>query len=391
MKLLQISKFYPPDHGGIEAVARDLSAGAVRHGWQVSVLCAHKKRRRTEEQDVLGVRITRAAKFGTWLSTSVAPGLVWRLWQRRREADIVHVHMPDPLAALAVWMARPHGRLVVHWHSDVVRQRIARHIYRPLERWLLGRADAVIATSLAYADSSPALQSVRDKLVVIPIGAPAPAVPDPRRVARLRHAHAGQRLVFALGRMTYYKGWEVLIEAARHLPDDVVVIVGGGGSRADLAAYRALAFAAGHPGRIQFVGPLSAAAVEAHFAVASVFCMPSTVRAEAFGVAALEAMARGLPVVSTDIRGSGLGWLQQPGITGLQVPVRDPIALAAALRQLLDDPALAARLGAAGRARWAEHFSAETMADQTVALYQRLLATRPGATTHPLPETMGPT
>ena len=104
-----------------------------------------------------------------------------------------------------------------------------------------------------------------------------------------------------------------------------------------------------------------------------------------------EFRARGLPVVSTDIRGSGLGWLQQPGITGLQVPVRDPIALAAALRQVLDDPVLGARLGAAGRARWAEHFSAETMADQTVALYQRLLTTRPGATTHPLPETMGPT
>ena len=352
---------------------------------------AHKKRRHTDENDALGVRITRAAKFGSWLSTSVAPGLVWQLWRRRREADIVHVHMPDPLAALAVWLARPPARVVVHWHSDVVRQRIARHVYRPLERWLLARADAVVATSQAYADSSPALQAVRAKVVVIPIGAPAPTPPDPQRVERLRQAHHGQRLVFALGRMTYYKGWEVLIEAVRHLPEDVVVIVGGGGSRADLAAYRALAFAAGHPGRIQFAGPLSAASVEAHFAVAAVFCMPSTVRAEAFGVAALEAMARGLPVVSSNIPGSGLGWLQQHGVTGLQVPPRDPQALAAALVGVLDDPALAGRLGAAGRARWAQHFTAETMADQTLALYHRLLAPEAGAAAHPLPDPMGPT
>jgi rhamnosyl/mannosyltransferase len=371
LKVLQVSKFYPPDHGGIEAVARDLSAGFVRHGLQVSVLCAHKQRVHSDERDALGVRVTRAASWGSCLSTSMAPGLAWQLWRRRREADVVHVHMPDPLAALAVWLARPRGRLVLHWHSDVVRQRVARHVYRPLERWLLRRADAVIATSQPYVDSSERLQAVRHKVVVIPIGTPPPLPPEPARVERFRQRHGGRRIVFALGRMTYYKGWEVLIDAARQLPADVLVVVGGGGP--DLPAYRARAQRAGVADRLQFVGPLSAASVEAYFALATVFCMASTVRAEAYGVAALEAMARGLPVVCTDIPGSGLGWLQQPGVTGLQVPVRNAPALARALAELLDDPVRCARLGAAGRARWAEHFSAETMADLTVALYRRLL------------------
>jgi glycosyltransferase involved in cell wall biosynthesis len=381
MKVLQVAKFYPPDHGGIEAVARDLSAGFVRHGLEVSVLCAAKRWRHSDEVDASGVRVTRAASMGLWLSTSMAPGLVWQLWRRRREADVVHVHMPDPLAALAVWLARPAGRLVLHWHSDVVRQRIARHLYRPLERWLLGRADAVVATSRAYADSSPALRDWRHKVVVIPIGAPPPARADPARVARLRARHGGRRIVFALGRMTYYKGWEVLVEAARALPDDVAVVIGGGGP--GLPRYRALAERAGlPPGRLVFTGPLSAAGVEAHFAAADVFCMASTVRAEAYGVAVLEAMARGVAVVATDIPGSGLGWLHRHGVTGLSVPVRDAPALAAALRRLLDDEALRRRCGAAGRARWAAHFTAETMADETVALYRRLLAPAPGAA-HP--------
>jgi rhamnosyl/mannosyltransferase len=283
--------------------------------------------------------------------------------------------MPDPLAALAVWLARPRGKVVLHWHSDVVRQRIARHLYRPLERWLLRHADAVIATSQAYADSSPALQAQRGKVSVIPIGAHAPEAVDPERVAALRQRYGDRRLVFALGRMTYYKGWDVLIEAARQLPEDVLVVVGGGGP--ELPRYRALAAGAGMADRVRFVGPLTAASVEAHFALATVFCMPSTVRAEAFGVAALEAMARGLAVVSSRIAGSGLGWLQQDGVTGLQVPPGDPLALAAALQRLLDDAALRQRFGAAGRARWAELFTAETMADQTVALYRRLLTARP--------------
>lgn len=375
MKVLQLSKFYPPDHGGIESVARDLSAGFVRRGCDVEVLCAHKRWRHGEERDADGVRITRAASLGMLLSTSMTPSLPWLLWRRRRNVDVIHVHMPDPLAAFAVWLARPCGKVVLHWHSDVVRQRVARHLYRPLERWLLRRADAVISTSQAYADSSPSLRAFRDKVVVIPIGAHPPEPVEPERVDRLRQRYGDRRLVFALGRMTYYKGWEVLVEAARQLPSDVLVVIGGGGP--DLPRYRALAERAGLAERVRFVGPLSAASVEAHFALAAVFCMASTLRAEAFGVAVLEAMARGLAVVSTDIPGSGLGWLQHDGVTGLQVAPRDAPALANALRRLLDDAELRARFGAAGRARWAELFTAETMADQTVALYRHLLNPRP--------------
>jgi rhamnosyl/mannosyltransferase len=374
MKVLQLCKFYAPDHGGIESVARDLSTGFVRHGCAVEVLCADKRWRHSDEHDAAGVRITRAASLGMLLSTSMAPGLPWLLWRRRRHADVIHVHMPDPLAALAVWLARPRGALVLHWHSDVVRQRVARHLYWPLERWLLRRADAVIATSQAYADSSPMLRTVRDKVVVIPIGAHAPEAVDPQLVDRLRQRYGERPVVFSLGRMTHYKGWNVLVEAVRYLPPEVLLVIGGGGP--DLPRYRALAEAAGVADRVRFVGPLTAASVEAHFAIATVFCMASTLRAEAFGVAVLEAMARGLPVVATDIPGSGLGWLQQHGVTGLQVPPRDAAALAAALRQLLDDPALRARCGAAGRTRWATLFTAETMADQTVALYRRLLTAR---------------
>lgn len=370
MKVLQVSKFYPPVLGGIETVARDLSDGLVRHGVEVEVLCANTRARHAEDVDAAGVRVTRAARLGMLQSTSMAPTLPWLLRQRRDGADIVHVHMPDPLAALAVYTARPQVPVVLHWHSDVVRQRVARHVYKPLETWLLRRADAVIATSRAYADSSMVLRDWQHKVVVIPIGTPPPKPVTAERVRMTKQRYGGRRIVFSLGRMTYYKGFDVLVDAVRALPPDVVVVVGGGGEL--LQHYRALATSRGVDGRIRFVGPMSPARAEAHFAAAEVFCLASTVRAEAYGVVVLEAMARGKAVVATDIPGSGLGWLHQHGRTGLAVPVRDPAALAAALNRLLQDEALRRRLGEAGQARWAEHFSTETMCIETLALYRRL-------------------
>jgi rhamnosyl/mannosyltransferase len=97
------------------------------------------------------------------------------------------------------------------------------------------------------------------------------------------------------------------------------------------------------------------------------------VRAEAFGVVLLEAMAAKLPVIAVDIDGSGVPWVNQHGVTGLNVPVRDSDALARALTNLLGDPAMATAMGGAGRARYEAMFMAHTMVDRTAALYRSLV------------------
>ena len=363
MKVLQLSKFYPPVEGGIEAVTREIAEGLAARRVDCDVLCAHTGRGTVEETAAHGVRVTRASSWGQALRTSLAPQMLRLLAARH----------PDPLAALALWRVRPRARIVLHWHSDVLRQRLARHAYGPLERWLLQRADAIVATSRAYAEASPELRRHREKVEVIPIGigAPPPA-PEAARVAALRARLGARRIVFALGRMTHYKGFEVLVQAARSLPDDVVVLIGGGGER--LQALRAGVASAGLQGRVVMPGRLASEAVEEAFAACELFCLPSVSRAEAYGVAVLEAMARGRACVTSDIPGSAIGWLNRHGETGLTVPVGDAVALAGALNRLLADDALRQRCSAAARQRWAEGFTAPTMIDATVALYRRLLA-----------------
>jgi rhamnosyl/mannosyltransferase len=372
-RALQISKFYPPVMGGIETVAWELTEGLNRAGTPTDVLCSHHLPATVADAADAGYTVVRAGSLGRVLSTSVAPAMVGELARRHALYDVIHLHMPDPMGALAVFLARPQAKLVVHWHSDVVRQRTAMHVYRPLQDWVLRRADAVIATSLAYAQASEALRAVQDKVTVIPIGI-GDARGQPRAVtaAQIRARFPGCRLVFALGRMTHYKGFEVLIRAAERLPADCRVLIGGDGQR--LAQLQRDVARRGLGDKVVMLGHVQDHELFSWFEACDVFCMPSTLRAEAYGVAMVEAMVMGRPIVATDIAGSGVPWVNQHGRTGLNVPVGDVGALAGALARLLDDPALRLRMGATARGRYQNEFRADLMTERTLDLYDALLA-----------------
>ena len=356
----------------MEATVWALTEGLNAAGVATDVLCANRRAVTEHGRAAAGYEVVRAASLGLLLSTSMAPALVGQLRRMAAGRDIIHVHMPDPMAALALRLVQPRARLVVHWHSDIVRQRFARHLYGPLQTWLLDRADAIIATSSAYADSSPALQRWRAKVSVIPIGIEAAAPPATARVAALRASFPGKKIVFALGRMSYYKGFDVLIEAAARLPEDCVVLIGGAGEL--LERHRVLAAALPGGGRVQMLGPVADDELATYFAAADVFCLPSVARSEAFGVVMLEAMALGKPLVATEIAGSGVPWVNQHGLTGLNVPVSSPEALAGALTSIVHNPGLAQIFGQAARKRYEDEFTATLMTRRTIDFYQRLMA-----------------
>jgi rhamnosyl/mannosyltransferase len=286
--------------------------------------------------------------------------------------DILHVHMPNPLAALAVWFARPDARVVLHWHSDVVHQQRALKLYEPLQHWLLQRADRVIATSEAYADGSRVLGRFRDKVEAVPLGIGDNArFTDDRRVRAIREEFAGRKLVFALGRLVDYKGFDVLIDAAGQLPEDALVLVGGSGPLAKRLAMQVSMRGVGS--RVRLLGRIDDDELMSYHSAADVFCLPSVNRAEAFGVAMLEAMSAGRPVICTQVEGSAMPWVNQHEGTGLVVAPGDASALAAALKRLLGDASLARRLGAGARERFLCEFQAATMVARIERLYQQLL------------------
>ena len=366
LRVLMIGKYFAPSRGGIESHVRDLSA-ELSKSVDVKVIVANDSLRRDRE-NIDGIDVLRLPCVMTLASAPICPTMIACI--RREKADIVHLHLPNPAAAIACLLARPAGAVVVTWHSDIVRQRKLLRLYRPLERMLLNRCSAVVATSPAYVASSPVLREHADKCHLIPYGIDAGQFDEARVdrsiVEKLRQRF-GPRTILSVGRLVYYKGIEFLVRAMRKV-DAKLVIIGDGPLRAELEREAA---SIGISGRVIFLGEVDDNLVN-YYHASDVFALPSCERSEAFGIVQLEAMASGIPVVNTRID-TGVPFVSQDGVTGFTVAPRSSDEMAAALNRLLDNPELREKMGRAGRDRVADEFGVAKMAAQTLDLYRSVL------------------
>ncbi|HUX88876.1 MAG TPA: glycosyltransferase [Chloroflexota bacterium] len=362
LKVLQVYKNYAPMPGGIETYLRQIATGLNRRGRvKVSVLVTAPGPR-TVVDEIDGVRVTRAGRLGEVASTPLSLRLIEQV--RQSDADILHLHVPYPVGELAALSFAGRRRIVVTYHSDVVRQWWARPLYQPMLRQLLRRADALIATSPAYLKSSAILSHFAAHAEVIPLSVdPARFVAEESAVAALRQRWP-EPVVLFVGRFRSYKGLPILLQAMSGL-DARLILIGQGPLE---AALRAQAVQLGIDERVTFLGDVSDRDLTTYYALAKVFVLPSTQRSEAFGIALLEAMAAGRPVISTEL-GTGTSWVNQHGKTGFVVPQGDPQALREAIRTLLEDRALAERLGQAGRQRVQQEFSEDRMLESIEGVY----------------------
>jgi glycosyltransferase involved in cell wall biosynthesis len=248
---------------------------------------------------------------------------------RRVDADLLHAHWL-PAGWVAARARRPY--VVQVWGTDI---ELARRAPR-LARRVLAGARLVIAASTALADSARQLGA--GEVRVIPSGVDLPA--------EVGEEATPPEVLYA-GRLSREKGVLELVEAARGMN---LVVAGDGPLRPQVPVAR---------------GFVPHGELEGLYARAAVVACPS--RREGFGVACLEAMAHGRPVVATGV--GGLRDLVVDGKTGLVVPARDPAALREALERLLADRELRGRLGGAGRERAREHFSWDVVTDATLAAY----------------------
>lgn len=353
MRILHLAKYYWPRSGGMERVVRDLAEGATQLGHQVEVVAV---RTLGEKGRRAGGKVTRAFSFGALGSQEIAPGYIAAAWKR---ADVIHVHHPHPLADVACLLRAGRTPVVVTQHADA-----KRGVYGQAARLVLRRAKAIVVPSRAHVAMSTELRGFETKCEVIPFGI------DEGRWAEVPQPAAGAppRALF-IGRLYAYKGLDVLLRAMAEVPDVHLDVVGSGPEGPRL---RTMAQALAVSDRVRWFGEYPDEDLPRRMAEADFLVLPSVTVEEMFGLVVLEAMAAGRPVITTAVP-SAVREVNEPGVTGLEVPIRDASALARALETLVHDDALRARLGAAGRERVAQLFTRSRMAERHIALYQRVM------------------
>ncbi len=367
MKVLHVNKLYYPHIGGIENAVRTLAIG-LKDKVDVEVLVANKQLK-TVVEIVDGVKVTRVASLGRLRSAPMASGFISQL--KRAKSDIYHFHFPNPTGEISYLAARPDGKLIVTYHSDIVRQKTLLKLYRPFLEKFLDSADQIIAFSPNLIENSPFLQKVKGKCMVIPFGIQADwlaLTPQVKQKAdEIRQKH-GQRIAFFLGRLIYYKGVDYLIRAMQDV-DGKLIIAGEGDLEPEL---RKLAHDLKLDDRVEFVGTLSSKELAAYYHACDAFVLPSTESSEAYGIVQLEAHACGKPVISTNLP-TGVPFVNKDGVSGLVVPPKVSQALSEAINRLFSDDGLRNKLGAQAKERFEKEFTSEIMVGRIVKLYQNVL------------------
>lgn len=370
-KILQLGKFYPLI-GGIEKVEFSLLKGLSSRGIRCDMLCANLDGKDKVIKINDNANLILCNSLTKIFATVISPSMVIKLRKICKEYDIIHIHHPDPMACLALYLSGYKGKVVLHWHSDIIKQKRLLKLFKPLQKWLIKRADIIVGTSPIYIKESPFLTKVQNKITSIPI-----AVGDMNcnldEVNIIKNKYPNKKIIFSLGRLVEYKGFEYLIEAAKKLGDDYVVLIGGSGPLKE--KLNRLIKAYNLEENVKLIGYIKDKDVPNFFCACDIFCFPSIYKTEAFGLVQIESMLFGKPIVATRIPGSGVSWVNKHGVSGLNVPICNSDELANAILYIMSNNDTYMKFSKNARKRYYELFTMDMMIDNNINVYEEILKT----------------
>lgn len=429
LRVLQVSKLYYPYIGGIERVVTQVAEGLAEQTEMSVLVCSEDCRYREETQN--GVHVVRVPSLFRLGNLPVPFGLVHTLRRLGKEQDVIHLHMPFPFGDLACLLSGYRGKMILWWHSDVVRQKKLMHLYKPVMLRMLRRADKIVVATEGHIEGSAYLKPFREKCVVIPFGA------DPRLEARADAYIARREAAEAAARCRRAEegccalpesGGGLLCAARREAVTGAVscaqangeqrctdeiccpeknsgrqseiemkplrflfvgrlvyykgcdvllsafaklekgkLVMAGSGDMAQDC--RRLAEELGIRERVIFLSKPSDEELYRQYEACDVFVLPSVARSEAFGLVQIEAMAFGKPVINTNLP-SGVPYVSLDKVTGLTVEPGDADGLADAMRWMAEHEKERKEMGERARERMKQEYRMDKMLERVKKLYE---------------------
>lgn len=358
--VLQVNKMYWPDIGGVETVVKQYAEYLKRFD-EVVVLCVNKKfTLKTIVEKINGIRVYRCASFGTFMSMPISVAFFWHLFRLAKIADVIHFHEPFPLGSVGSLLLKflsKNKKVYVTWHSDIVKQKKLKRFVEFFQKRLCKRADAIIATSERMIEFSSVLKNFKDKIVVIPLSLDKRDYYRDYDVNNIEQSllNLPQGFVLFLGRLSYYKGIDVLLEAIEMIQEDIPFVIAGDGELREDIMRRVQ----NSQKKIYFISRQVSEDEKLYLIKNSKFLVfPSILPSEAFGIVQLEAMIYGKPVINTNLL-TGVPWVSLNDVSGLTVEPSNSKQLAEAIKKLYFDEELYTRLARGALERFNEYFDSD--------------------------------
>jgi glycosyltransferase involved in cell wall biosynthesis len=373
-KVLLVVSYFPPHEGGMEFFAANIAEQlSQNHAWEVVVVTTGEGRETEIEAGGAHLRVYRLPYWYKLSNSPLSPDWFWRVRRiiQAESPDLLNIHTPVPgLGDIASSVAgeRP---VVVNYHMGTLRKQksylnsiiwIYEHV---LLKPMLYKAKAIISSSDYVRDGFLANFKYKVQTITPAVDAelfhPAAAAVDAPRII----------FVGSLNRSEQHKNLRTLLAACQRLralvPDLRLTVVGDGDGR---TMYEDVAASMGLGDITNFTGRLERNALAEAYRAAAVFVLPST--NDSFPLVITEAMASGLPVISTRV--GGIPTLVDDEVDGLLVAPIDTGQLVGALHRVLTDKELADRLGRAGRDKAVQSLSWSSRAAMTDRVFREVLA-----------------
>ena len=356
-KILQVSKYYYPEVGGIEKIAEAISDSVVEK-YEMKVICF--TREILDRVDIVkDVEVIRCGTKQKIASQPISVSIIKKIKKVLNEynPDYVVIHEPNPyLSYFVLKYIDDSAKLIVYWHSDIIKQKIGEKILRKFYFKELKRADIVVATSPNYIKGSIYLSSFREKCIVIPncINERQLQISNESHAlaVKIRNENKDKIICVGIGRVVPYKGFEYLAKVAKLLDDRFVFFISGRPG----ASTPIIENMTNNICNFVLLGETSDVEQKAYLEAADIFVFPSITKNEAFGIALAEGMYFGKPAVTFTIEGSGVNYVNVNQKTGIEVENKNIEEYARALISLGENSDLRIKMGKNAKQRVCENF-----------------------------------
>ena len=368
MKLLHIPNYYYPHTGGIEQVCRDIVHSLKDADIEQKVICFNGDAKRgdlncnTKETiiDIVdNIEIHRCGCITKISSQSISlsyPRELKKLIDGFKP-DTIIFHYPNPyVACFLLPLIDKKVKFILYWHLDIIKQKLLRYFFTGQTNKLLERADYIVSTSPNYIEGSKFLRKYKEKCIVIPncVSLDFENLDDYsiKKSEEIREQYNNKCIYFTVGRHIPYKGFEYLIEAAKYLDDNYVILIGGKGPLT--ASLKEMAEGINN---VVFLGFIPDEDLIAYYLACDIVSFSSITKNEAFGISLAEGMSFSKPAVTFNIPGSGVNFVNLDGVTGLEVANRNSREYAEAIIKLNQNKEMRKQYGDNAKKRVVENFT----------------------------------